>query len=256
MRWLVVAALVAAPPGLSGQVARAVEDVDDGVVRFGFATREGVEICDQGIRMNDSRMWWRSDGRDRGPSGCREGSAEVELEVRDGRVREVEIVRSPDERSRSAEDLGRVDADEAVGYFLRLAREARSEDAARDAILPIVIADAPEAWRDLLELAKDRDVRAGVRKGALFWVGQEAASAVTDGLQDVALDEDEDQDVRDAAVFALSQRPADEAIPILIDVASTADHAETRRKAMFWLAQLDDERVAEFFERVLLGRVR
>ena len=57
-----------------------------------------------------------------------------------------------------------------------------------------------------------------------------------------------------AAVFALSQRPDDEAVPILMDVARTAADAETRRTAMFWLAQSEDDRVLSFFESILTGR--
>jgi HEAT repeat protein len=103
-------------------------------------------------------------------------------------------------------------------------------------------------------LARDRSLDEDVRTSALFWVGQEAADAVTEGLAEVALDEDEDQDVRDAAVFALSQRPADEAVPILMEIARTAPHIQTRRSAMFWLAQSKDERVYAFFEEILLAR--
>ncbi len=55
-------------------------------------------------------------------------------------------------------------------------------------------------------------------------------------------------------MFALSQRPTDEGVPILMDVARTATQAETRRSAMFWLAESEDPRVVAFFEEVLLGR--
>ena len=60
--------------------------------------------------------------------------------------------------------------------------------------------------------------------------------------------------MRNAAVFALSQRHDDEAVPILMDVARTAADSETRRTAMFWLAQADDDRVLSFFEEILTGR--
>ncbi|HKJ01552.1 MAG TPA: HEAT repeat domain-containing protein, partial [Longimicrobiales bacterium] len=89
---------------------------------------------------------------------------------------------------------------------------------------------------------------------ALFWVGQEAAEAATDGLAEVALGDDEAQDVRDAAVFALSQRPSDEGVPVLMELARTAQETRTRRTAFFWLAQSDDPRVVPFFEEILLGR--
>jgi hypothetical protein len=41
-----------------------------------------------------------------------------------------------------------------------------------------------------------------------------------------------------------------------MDLARTGDQADTRRTAMFWLAQSQDERVIEFFEEILLGRIR
>ena len=92
-----------------------------------------------------------------------------------------------------------------------------------------------------------------MRASALFWLGQEAADAATVGIASVAADEREDQKVRDAAVFALSQRPGDQGVPALIELARTAREAETRRSAMFWLAQSGDDRVLPFFEEILLG---
>jgi HEAT repeat protein len=117
-----------------------------------------------------------------------------------------------------------------------------------------VIADVDEVWRDLVDVARDRTVTAEGRKGALFWLGQEAADAATAGLAQVAGDEDEEQEIREAAVFALSQRPEGEGVPILMDLARTAREPETRRSALFWLAQADDDRVLDFFEQILLRR--
>ena len=91
------------------------------------------------------------------------------------------------------------------------------------------LAERRRSWREVLEIAKDRDLHRGVRKNALFWIGQEAADAALSGLTDVATDESEDQDVRNSAVFALSQRDDDEAIPVLIEIAETAEHPETRK---------------------------
>jgi hypothetical protein len=41
-----------------------------------------------------------------------------------------------------------------------------------------------------------------------------------------------------------------------MEVASGGEEAETRRTALFWLAQSNDERVVDFFEEILLGRIR
>lgn len=256
-RWAAALAVaLVAPAPASAQLAEAVRDTPNGVVRFHYDARPGVEVCDEGLRMGDQQVWWRSHGWGDRPDNCRRGVLEVEVATRDGRVRDVEVVTREGERSRDAYDLGRVSAALAHGWLLSLARNGATTDAAEDAVLPAMLADVPEAWRDVLEIARDRALPSDVREQALFWVGQEAADAAAQELSDVAMDRAEDQDVRNAAVFALSQRDPDEAIPTLMDVASEAEHEETRRKAMFWLAQHDDPRVVDFFTEILLGRVR
>jgi HEAT repeat protein len=166
----------------------------------------------------------------------------------------VEVVLRARDRTDDAVELGSFPAREAADFLLEVARGSRGSPGEEDALFPVVLADVEEIWRELMILARDRAVDEDVRSGALFWVGQEAAAAVTEGLADVALDEDEDQDVREAAVFALSRRPADEGVPILMEIARTARQADTRRSAMFWLAESEDERVYAFFEQILVGR--
>jgi HEAT repeat protein len=174
--------------------------------------------------------------------------------VANGIVARVEVLRAGEAGSSGARDLGQVGAAEAADYLVRLARTGATERGARDALFPAVLADVPDLWRDLLSLARDRELPNAVRTNALFWLGQEAADAATEGLAEVARAEDDEQDVRDAAVFALSQRPADEGVPVLMELARTAEQAKTRRTAFFWLAQSKDPRVVPFFEEILLGR--
>lgn len=255
-RTAILAAFLVAPSPLVGQLAEHVRDLDEGAVRFSFETKPGVEICDQGVRIGDRHMSWRSHGRDDRARNCRFGVAEVELEVRGGVVRDVELVQDIDEPSREVLALGEVAPADAVDFLLSLGRSGATADAAEEAIFPAMLAAVDDAWRGLLDLAQDRSLDEGVRKATLFWLGQEAADAATSGLAEVALDEAEDQEIRNAAIFALSQRPDDEAIPVLMEVARTGEHAETRRTAMFWLAQSPDERVVRFFEDILLRRLR
>jgi hypothetical protein len=251
-----LAALALSTGGAAGQsLAARVQQVRDGTVRFHFDTRPGVEICDQGIRMGPhNRLQWssRSWDDDEG-TNCRSGFAEVELAIRGGRVHDVSVVKRLVDRTASARDLGAVGAEEAAHYLLGVARAAGERTTAEHAMLPAVLAAAPDAWRDLLDMARDRGVDEGVRKSALFWVSQEAGEVITRGLEDVAGDGDESQGIRDAAVFALSQRPAAESVPALMEVARTAPQVKTRKAALFWLAQSDDPRVPSFFEKILLG---
>lgn len=251
LAFVLAAGVLVAPRAAGAQLADDVADVRDGIVRFGYETRPEVEVCDQGIRMGDNHMRWQI--RDSGyrATGCRSGYVEVELTVRDDVVRDVEVI-GLGERSAGAVELGDVLPDAAVDYLLSLVYEGASRSAAEDVVFPAMLADVEESWRPLLEIARDSSLPKDVRKNTLFWLGQAAADVVTEGLTAVATDDEEAQEIRDAAVFALSQRPDDESVPILIELARTGEQAETREKAMFWLAQSDDPRVIRFFEDILL----
>lgn len=252
---LLVAVALSAGSAAGQTLAARVQQVRDGTVRFHFDTKPGVEICDQGIRIGPhNRVQWRSRSWDDNQgTNCRSGFAEVELAKRGGRVQDVSVVKRLADRTTGATDLGAVRAEEAAHYLLGVAHATSDRRTAEHAMLPAVLADAPDAWRDLLDIARDRSVAEGVRKSALFWVSQEAGEVITRGLKQVAGDADESQGVRDAAVFALSQRPAAESIPALMEVARTAPQVKTRKAALFWLAQSDDPRVPSFFEKILLG---
>lgn len=239
----------------SNRIGTRVGAAGDGTVRLSYEVKPGVEICDRGIRMGDRHMTWRSGDFDR--ARCITDVVEVDVSVRDGVVRDVDVVRPLDERPDDlVEDLGEMPPREAVDFLMGLAYAGATAKGAEEAVFPATLADVDDVWRDLIGVARDRAVHERVRKNALFWLGQEAADAATDGLSEVALAEDEDQEVRDAAIFALSQRPDNQAIGALIEVARSAEQAESRRTAMFWLAQSEDERVVSFFEQVLLGRNR
>lgn len=251
---LAVVVGVAPAPATGQGLARRVGAVEEGTVRLDYPARPGVEICDQGIRMGGHRFSWREGWGAENPSNCRPGPVEIELGLRDGSVRDIEVIRRLSDRTEGAVELGSVTAAQAAEFLLSVARDPSSGRGQEEAIFPATLADVEGLWRDLLALARDREIAEDVRTTAIFWVGQEAADAATDGLAEVAFDEEEEQDVREAAVFALSQRPENEGVPILMEVARTAREAETRRSAMFWLAQSEDERVLAFFEEVLLGR--
>src|ERR1051325_4649851 len=92
----------------------------------------------------------------------------------------------------------------------------------------------------------------GFRTRALFGRGQKAASKLAGtALRDFA-ENDPEAEVREAAVFAISQRPHDEAIPQLIHLAETNRDRNVRKKAVFWLSQIDDPRAVAAIEKILL----
>jgi hypothetical protein len=250
------AALFVLAPTANGQsIADRIGDAEDGKVRMSYAARAGV--CGDGrhsVSFDGGRGWDLRLGkhdRDWEPV-CEYGPVRVVLKVRDRRVTEVDSYvggrwTAP---TRSTVDLGTVSAPEASRYFLDLARSAEG-DVGAEALFPAMVADSVTVWPELLEMARDRNLRESTRKSATFWLSQEAAAAATDGLAEIAEDEQGDRDIRMAAVFGLSQRPRDEGVPILIRIATTNDDPEIRKQALFWLGQSDDPRAVELFEELL-----
>lgn len=223
-----------------------------GRVAFLVPIREGVEVCDRGVRTGEGRGWtrWRGDG---GSQRCSTGEAVVALDVRDGEVRDLDL--EPWMGAAGGADVpDRVSARDAADALLGIVDEDGARKEAREeAMMAATLLEGVEVWPSLLDVARDRSRSRSLRMAALFWIGQAAAERVEDDLEEVALADDEEQEIRDAAVFALSQRPAEHSIPALMDVARTAPHGRTRRSALFWLAQHDDPRVVPFFEEILAG---
>jgi len=119
---------------------------------------------------------------------------------------------------------------------------------ASDALLPLVIADAPAPWPLLLRIARDDDRPRDVRRAALTWL----ANGVNDhlGIAD-AHDDSDDDEMRTQAVFVLSQRPKGESVPELIELARSGKHPAARRSAIFWLGQTGDPRAVDVFAELL-----
>ena len=216
----------------------------DATVRLTYATREGV--CGNGannisIRDSDPGDW---------TSDCEPGPAHVTIQVSGGELSDIKTRVGGRWVARSdVTDLGAVPAREAAQLFLSLAR--RNSGVAEQAVFPAIIADSAEVWPGLMALAKDPMARMDARKSAVFWVGQEAASAATRGLTEVVGDKAVDREVRESAVFALSQRPNKEGVPALLAVARTSDDPKLRKSAIFWLGQTEDPRALAYFEEVL-----
>src|SRR5262245_35781391 len=246
MSW--AATFVAAAPS---DLRSALRGVRDGTVRLRFAARPGVYGDGRNVFVQSGRHTYIGDGDC--CARCTNGPVHVELEMRGGKVEELDHWVGGKERGSADIDLGTVSAPEAADYFLELAAKARP-DVGEDAVAVASLADSVEIWPKLVPLARDRKLDSEVRKQALFWLGQAAGESITRTLDVMSRDEEEDVEVRKAAVFALSQRPADEAIATLMRIARSNVHPEVRKSAFFWLAQHDEPEVADFFEKVLLGK--
>lgn len=95
----------------------------------------------------------------------------------------------------------------------------------------------------LIDIAKNTHENIELRKKALFWAGQGAASAEQLlGLYSSL----PDSEMREQLIFVYSQRHEPAMIDKLLDVAKNDRDPELRKKAIFWLGQSRDPRVQQF----------
>lgn len=224
------------------ELERMIDRADSETVSFRYASNEDAKYCNfRSGRWNKNRDCWT-------------GPAEVTLDLRRGEVTDLdfEIVREESSSPRGTTSLGTVSPEAATEYLLSLVETTRAS-VAEDAIGAAAMADDVVIWPELLDFARDSGLDTEVRQAATFWVGQASADEAVGGLRDI-VDDDPDSQVRQSAVFALSQHEGIEVVPTLIEIAEEANDPEVRRSAFFWLAQHEDDRVLDYFERVLRGR--
>lgn len=239
-----VAALVLVPPVEGQTIADRVSAVRDGQVRMSFTAREGV--CGNGRNITTHR------GSDDWESWCEPGPVRVAIDIRGREIVDIDTYVGGRWRARdNVTDLGMVSAPDAAAYLLSLAQSERGK-ASKEAIFPATLADSAVVWPQLLAIAKDGGRPRETRKGAVFWLGQAAGQAATEGLGEIVYDDSGDGEVRESAIFALSQLDDDAGVPILIDIVREHPDPNLKKKAIFWLGQSGDPRAVALFEELLV----
>jgi hypothetical protein len=230
------------PAGAQQELGEKIAAVGTGTVHLSFAARPG--ICGDGrhgVRNVDYDDDWEDD--------CGPQPVRVALKVEH---RQVTAIRSHlGGRWRAggnATDLGMVRPREAAEYLVALAERGHI---AGDPLLPATLADSAAIWPALLRIARKRSVPQEIRRSAIFWLGQAAGTAATQGLDSIVSDETGEREIRKHAVFALSQRPQNEGVPALLRVARNDRDPEVRKSALFWLGQSEDPRALTLFEEIL-----
>ena len=224
---------------IAQRVARA-----DGPVQVIYPSRPSA--CGDG-RSNignvlDDHSDWQQGGWSH---ACVHGPARVVVTVIDGEVTRLHTYVGPIPPN-DAETINASAADAAAWLSSLLERE--NSRVASDAILPLILADAPEPWPLLLRVARDDSRSMNTRREALMWLGNGATAHL--GI-DRTRDDTPDDEMRTQAVFVLSQRPKSESVPALMDLARSAKYPSAKRSAIFWLGQTGDPRAADVFAQLL-----
>ena len=104
-----------------------------------------------------------------------------------------------------------------------------------------------EQW--MLDVALDPKENLEVRKQALFFAGQNNGMQTQDliGLYDKL----SDRQLKEYTIFVFSQRRETAVVDKMMDIAKNDKDAEMRKKAIFWLGQSKDPRVAKFMMEII-----
>lgn len=134
--------------------------------------------------------------------------------------------------------------------FLQGIFSSSSERAIKDKIVFAVSQQGgteAQAW--LLGIARDGREDIDIRKRAIFWIAQSGGTGLPELFS--LYDRIDEREIREQLIFAYSQRKERGAVDKLIEIARSDNDPELRKKAMFWLSQSRDPRVAQFLEEIL-----
>lgn len=130
------------------------------------------------------------------------------------------------------------------GMFSRL-----TSNRLKEAVLHAMSQDDSNGSAWLLEKGRDRGEPMKIRKNAVFWAGQRETTPTRDLV--AFYRGAEETDLREHTIFVLSQRDDDAALNELLRIAREDKDQRMRAKAMFWLGQKDDPRVANLINERL-----
>jgi HEAT repeat protein len=146
--------------------------------------------------------------------------------------------------------LGFLDNRGGNGAFLRTLYGRVDDRRLKDKIIQSVAqseATADQQW--LSDRVLDAREPVDLRKQAMFWRGQNNSVPVRELI--ALYPKLDSRELKDQYVFVLSQRHESDAVDKMIDLARNDPDREVRAKALFWLGQSRDPRVARFLEEAI-----
>lgn len=144
--------------------------------------------------------------------------------------------------------LGQSGRGENLDFLKSIYRTADQRSLKEKIIFALAQGDRADGQRWLLDVAGNRQEDLDLRKKALFWLGQSGSS-----LPELfsLYDKFSERELREQLIFVYSQRHEKAATDKLIEIARSDPDPELRKKALFWLSQSDDPRVAKLLEDII-----
>ena len=152
-----------------------------------------------------------------------------------------------DLRDQAVFALGFLDQRGGNGPFLRRLYGQVDDRRLKDKIIQSVAQlDETADQRWLLDRVLDSREPTDLRKTALFWRGQKNDAPLGELI--ALYPKLDSRELKDHYIFVLSQRHERDAVDKMIDLARNDPDRAVRSKAIFWLGQSRDPRVARFLE--------
>ena len=197
---------------------------------IGFASREND---DQHWLRDKAIFWLGNTGDDRARATLRTLASSDTL--------------ARDLRDQAIFALGFLDQQGENGPFLRTLYGRVDDRRLKDKIIQSVAQlDEAADQRWLLDRVLDSREPTDLRKTALFWRGQKNAAPL--GELVALYPKLDSRELKEHYIFVLSQRHERDAVDKMLDLARNDPDREVRAKAIFWLGQSRDPRVARFLE--------
>jgi HEAT repeat protein len=144
--------------------------------------------------------------------------------------------------------IGQQNRPENARYLQTLYGRVNSQQLKEKIIFSLSQMGGEENNRWIMNIALDENESVEARKQALFWAGQTGGS-ITDliGLYSRM----QNREMKEQLIFVYSQRRERAAVDKLLDIARTDTDREMRKKALFWLSQSNDPRVADLLQEII-----
>jgi HEAT repeat protein len=144
--------------------------------------------------------------------------------------------------------LGQSGGAEATAFLRSLYGAVTVESLKEKILFSVAQGGDREGGRWLLEIATSSTEPIRLRKSAVFW----AAQGDADLPALLALyDRTSDREMKEHLIFAYAQNGRRAAVDRLIQIARRDPDPELRKKALFWLSQSSDPRVADLLAEIL-----
>jgi HEAT repeat protein len=144
--------------------------------------------------------------------------------------------------------IGQSGSSADLAFLRSLYPKLQSGDLKNKVLFSVAQSGGKESLAWLLEVARTRNEPLDLRKQALFWAGQEGANG---GDLARLYDSFSERELRDHLIFVMAQDADRAATDKLLEIAKKDPDPELRKKALFWLGQIDDPRAAEALEEII-----